>query len=90
MVHFVLSQVHASFLIFLGKPYIEKNDVLEYRASTGEVIEIPCRVTGKPQPKVVWSVGGKPISSTGQEYEILVSFSFKCFPLLIKDFEFSN
>lgn len=56
-----------------GKPHIEKNDVLEYTASIGEVLEIPCRTTGKPQPKVIWSIDGKPVSSIGQEYEILVS-----------------
>ncbi|KAM3729106.1 Hemicentin-1 [Dirofilaria immitis] len=55
----------------IRKPHIEKNDILEYTATTGEVLEIPCHTTGKPQPKVIWSVDGKPISSSGQEYEIL-------------------
>lgn len=57
----------------LEKPYIKKNDALQYTISTGKVLEIPCHATGKPQPKVIWSFDGKPISTTGEEYEILVS-----------------
>uniref|UniRef100_A0A0R3RPN4 Hemicentin-1-like n=1 Tax=Elaeophora elaphi TaxID=1147741 RepID=A0A0R3RPN4_9BILA len=55
----------------IKKPYIKKNDASQYTTSTGKVLEIPCRVSGKPQPKVIWSIDGKPISSNGQEYEIL-------------------
>uniref|UniRef100_A0A183D0C0 Ig-like domain-containing protein n=1 Tax=Gongylonema pulchrum TaxID=637853 RepID=A0A183D0C0_9BILA len=71
--HNIKLNTHASslHLIILGRPYIEKNEIQEYRAPTGQVIEIPCRVSGKPQPRVQWSVDGKPISTTGQEYEIL-------------------
>ncbi|EJD76713.1 CBR-HIM-4 protein [Loa loa] len=55
----------------IKKPNIEKNDALKYTTSTGKALEIPCRATGKPQPKVVWSINSKPISSSDQEYEIL-------------------
>ncbi|VBB32471.1 unnamed protein product, partial [Acanthocheilonema viteae] len=55
----------------IKKPYIKKNDALQYTTSAGKVLEIPCHATGKPQPKVIWSINGKPISSSDQEYEIL-------------------
>ncbi|VDK83743.1 unnamed protein product, partial [Litomosoides sigmodontis] len=56
---------------FIKKPYIKQNDALQHTTTTGEKLEIPCYTTGKPQPKVIWTINGKPISSDGQEYEIL-------------------
>uniref|UniRef100_A0A1I8F0W4 Ig-like domain-containing protein n=2 Tax=Wuchereria bancrofti TaxID=6293 RepID=A0A1I8F0W4_WUCBA len=36
----------------IKKPQIEKNDILKYTLSAGKMLEIPCRATGKPQPKI--------------------------------------
>ncbi|CAG9531886.1 unnamed protein product [Cercopithifilaria johnstoni] len=55
----------------IKKPYIKKSDASQYTTSTGKVLEIPCHAIGKPPPKVIWSIDGKPISSSNQEYEIL-------------------
>lgn len=73
MIDLCFDKCKGKFELNLEKPYIKQNDALQYTTSTGKKLEIPCHTTGKPQPKIIWTMNGKPISSDGQEYEILVS-----------------
>lgn len=79
ILHACLLWLHATCCLdnnLTEKPHIEKNKVREYTTTVGEIVEIPCRVTGRPPPKVEWSVDGKPLSSiSGLDYEILVRFN---------------
>ncbi|VDM47645.1 unnamed protein product [Toxocara canis] len=55
----------------IRKPIIEDTGVQDFVVSLGESIDIPCKVSGKPPPKITWSLDGKPLAAIGHEYTVL-------------------
>ena len=62
------AQTHSMTLTVVSAPKYEVKPEKVVIVKTGQDVTIPCKVTGKPEPKVIWTHNAKPIS--GDRFEV--------------------